>query len=246
MTRDYQQTEWSLADLLPDAEEETIACALSDLEESVADFERQRSKLTPEISPSGLLDLLGRYQSLQERSTVLGSYGSLWFAADTQSDNALTFRNRMEQVLTEVQNRTLFFSLWWKELVDDEADRLLPAKEEYPDEHHYLRDLRRLRPYILDERSEQIINMKDANGIGGVLTLYSMLTNRLDFRLEVDGEERVLTRDGVMSWTPKISPISYSHYCGLIWCQEWITRWRSGRGETRGRPLGYAKQGWRT
>ena len=131
---------------------------------------------------------------------VLGAYGSLWFASDTQSEDALTFRNRMDQALTDLQNRILFFSLWWKEVDDDQAARLLPAKADHPDEHHYLSDLRRLRPYVLDERSEQIINMKDANGIGAVLTLYSMLTNRLEFRLEVDGEEQVLTRDGIMSF----------------------------------------------
>ena len=47
---------------------------------------------------------------------------------------------------------------------------------------HHLRDLRRMRPYTLEERSEQVINLKDADGIGGLLTAYSMLTNRLEFQ----------------------------------------------------------------
>jgi oligoendopeptidase F len=33
-----------------------------------------------------------------------------------------------------------------------------------------------------------------------VLTIYSMLTNRLEFRLAVDGEEKTLTRDALMSY----------------------------------------------
>jgi oligoendopeptidase F len=200
MTKDFQQTEWSLIDLLPDAAEETIAGRLTELEAAVVEFELRREELATGLSPNRLLSALHDYQAIQEKMMVLGAYGSLWFASDTQSEEALTFRNRMEQVLTEVQNRILFFSLWWKELNDDAAERLLPSKQSHPDEHHYLGDLRRLRPYILDERSEQIINMKDANGIGAVLTLYSMLTNRLEFRLEIDGEEKVLTRDGVMSF----------------------------------------------
>ncbi len=51
------------------------------------------------------------------------------------------------------------------------------------------------RPYTLDEKSEQIINIKDENGMSAVMTLYSMLTNRLEFTMVVDGETRKLTRD---------------------------------------------------
>jgi oligoendopeptidase F len=52
----------------------------------------------------------------------------------------------------------------------------------------------------LDERTEQIITIKDADGIDALLTLYSVLTNRLEFSIEVDGETKVLTRDGLMSY----------------------------------------------
>ena len=51
----------------------------------------------------------------------------------------------------------------------------------------------------LEETSEQIINLKDANGISALTTVYSMLTNRLEFTLEIDGEERTLTRGELMS-----------------------------------------------
>ena len=53
--------------------------------------------------------------------------------------------------------------------------------------------------YALDERIEQLINTKDTDGIGGLLTVFSMLTNRLTFKVEVDGEERDLTRDELVS-----------------------------------------------
>ncbi len=246
MTREFKQTQWSLTDLLPNAAEETVVGHLNELETAVADFERCRDELGQRVSPSRLLDVIEVYQVVQEKMTVLGAYGSLWFASDTQSEDALTFRNRMEQALTEVQNRILFFSLWWKGLDDDEAARLLPAKADHPDECHYLSDLRRLRPYILDERSEQIINMKDANGIDAVLTLYSMLTNRLEFRLEVDGEEKILTRDGAMSYAfspnPDVRAAAYREVQAVfqreskILSQIYINRvrdWHSEQIETR-------------
>jgi oligoendopeptidase F len=74
------------------------------------------------------------------------------------------------------------------------------------DYRHFLLELRRLSPYTLDEKSEQIINIKDDNGIGAVMTLYSMLTNRLEFTLEVDGETKRLTRDALAGYAHSTQP----------------------------------------
>ena len=108
--------------------------------------------------------------------------------------------NRVQQAATAAGNRVLFFTLWWKGLDDAQAAALLPAGEENADFRHFLADVRRFRAHSLDERSEQIINLKDDNGIQAVVTLYSMLTNRLEFRLAVDGEEKQLTRDALLSY----------------------------------------------
>src|SRR6185436_16793251 len=43
-------------------------------------------------------------------------------------------------------------------------------------------------------------NIKDENGITAINSLYSMLTNRLEFTMEIDGQTRTLTRDALMSY----------------------------------------------
>lgn len=203
---EYEISGWDLSELLPDTEETTIRARLAALEESVQAFVARRERLSAEIDPSELIETMQQYEALVEQIYTLGAYGSLWFSADTQSPAALTYRNRMQQTLTNIQNRTLFFELWWKSLDDDEAAALLPNADQYPDYRHYLQDLRRTKPYTLDEKSEQLINTKDANGIDAVLTLYSMLTSRLEFTLEVDGEVKTLTRDALMSYAHSPRP----------------------------------------
>lgn len=191
---------WDLTELLPEPSEAEISARLEALDETVRELETWRGRLSPDMDRSDFRRLLMVYERVLERTTVLSAYGSLWFSEDTQSRAAQSYRNRLQQVLTAVENRTLFFTLWWKGLDPGAADRLMPTAEESADHRHFLLDLRRFQPYTLDERSEQIINLKDANGISGVLTLYSMLTNRLEFRLEIEGEQRTLTRDGLMSY----------------------------------------------
>jgi oligoendopeptidase F len=190
---------WDLTELLPEPTEEVIVERLASIEVLVQSFESRREDLSAEMGQEKLLEVLQQYESLVEKVEVLAAYGYLWFASDTQDQAALDFKNRIEQVLTDVQNRVLFFSLWWKQLDDPDTDALLPPASQYPDHRHFLENLRRLRPFTLEEGSEQLINLKDADGMDAVLTLYSMLTNRLEFRLEVDGEERVLTRDQLVA-----------------------------------------------
>jgi oligoendopeptidase F len=196
---DVRQEGWDLSELLPQPSEQIIAARLEELEQAVADFEKGRSDLSPEMGSALLLEKVQAYNDLLSQLYVLGYYGSLWFSADTQSASALAYRNRIEQVLTSVQNRMLFFTLWWKQLDDEAAASLLPTGEQARDYRHFLEDLRRFKPFTLEESSEKLINLKDADGQDALLTIFSMLTNRLEFHLEIEGEEQTLTRDQLMS-----------------------------------------------
>lgn len=199
----YKLSKWDLSELLPEPDEAVISQKIDELWRLVEDFEAQRTRLDDELTAAGLLDILRRYEALLDQVDVLGGYASLWFAQDTLAADALSFRSRMQQLFAQVENRILFFTLWWKGIDDKTAERLLPTAElgleaeELQDYRYYLEELRLFSPYTLDERSEQLINLKNANGVQAMVTLYSMLTNRLDFHLEIDGEEKALT-DGEM------------------------------------------------
>ncbi|NPA90576.1 MAG: M3 family oligoendopeptidase [Chloroflexi bacterium] len=196
----YTLGKWDLSDLMPDATPETLEARLRALEEAVTAFEAHRSHLRPDMDPEEFLQILKEYEAIVETIHTLSGFAQLWFSENTQSPEALDYRNRVQQVLADVENRLLFFSIWWKSLSDEEAERLLPSAPEHADYRHFLLSLRRFKPFTLDERSEQIINLKDANGVEALLTLYAMLTNRLEFELEVDGEIRRLTRDELMAY----------------------------------------------
>ena len=202
-TTTYQLGRWDLSDLLPDASEAAIAQRLAHMEAAVTAFESRREALRPSMPREEFLAVLREYRELIEEMNVLSGYASLWFYSDTSSQEALTLRNRVRQATTPMGNRMLFFTLWWRGLSDEEAAPLLPDDPKdlnATDDRHYLSDLRRFKQYTLDEKSEQIINVKDDNGIAAVMTLYSMLTNRLEYTLTVDGETLKLTRDALMSY----------------------------------------------
>ena len=200
----YELSGWDLSELLPDAADETIQARLDAIEKDVAAFEARRTQLEDfsagAISELDLAPFMQHLERLTERMYVLGAYGSLWFSADTQSEAALQFEGYMQQRLTQFQNRLLFFDLWWKALSDEQAQALLPDLNRFPDYAYALQSDRRFKPFTLDENAERIINTKDANGMSSLITVYSMLTNRLEFQLEVDGEPKTLTREELMTY----------------------------------------------
>jgi oligoendopeptidase F len=195
----YQLGRWDLSELLVNPSDESVAARLAEVESLVQALEAWRPLLSSAMPVTDLVTMLRATEEVTEKMWALGAYGSLWFSSDTQSTAALTFRNRVQQAFTGLQNRLIFLELWWKGLSEPEAERFYAGMDGEADYLHYLRDQRRLKPHTLEERAEQIINLKDADGIGGVLTAYSILTNRLEFELDGPQGRQKLTRDELVS-----------------------------------------------
>ncbi len=202
MTYGFAEPErWVLADLLPSPESaETV---IAELEQAVSRFEAARERLSPEMAEDEFLQALRQYEEIARSLQRLSGYAHLWFSEQTQHQPALAFLGRVEQLNADIQNRILFFSLWWKGLDDEPAQRLL---RNTGDLRYYLESLRRFKPYTLSEPEEKVINLKDVNGVNALVTLYDMITNAFTFELEVDGERKRLTREQLAVYVRHPSP----------------------------------------
>jgi len=203
MDHDFEQSRWTLDALLPAHEGTELEQILEEVERQVAEFEASRERLSPGMSCEEFLAVMRLSEAISVNLARLGGYAHMWFSEDTQSQAALGFLGRMEQLSTDVQNRMLFFSLWWKGLDEEPAQRLIAGSGDYA---YYLESLRRFKPYTLSEAEERIINLKDVNGPSALVKLYQMITNRFSFRLEVDGAPKEMTRDELSSYVRAPSP----------------------------------------
>jgi oligoendopeptidase F len=199
----YELSRWSLDDLLPAPKGPALDQILADLEDAVSELEAGREQLSPDMPEAEFQRLMGLVERIAALAGPLGAYGNLWFAGDTQDQDALAFRGRMEKLLTDVKNRTLFFTLWWKGLDDGPAERLMAVSG---DNRYYLESLRRFKPHTLSELEEKVINLKDVNGVNALVILYDMITSDYTFELEVDGEVKELTRSELIPYVMGPSP----------------------------------------
>ena len=196
MTTTYTQKAWSLADLFPALDSRELKDAFKELESRAAALESKRPLLTDKISQLEFLTLIGELEMLYRLGHRVASFAELTFSGDTQNQAALGLMARTEQLLSEIQNRTLFFSLWWKDLAEDVAAPLMANAGDYS---YWLEEMRHYKPHTLTEAEEKIINTKNVTGVSAFNTLYDSLTNRYVFKVEVNGEMKELTRGELMS-----------------------------------------------
>ncbi|MEX1072001.1 MAG: M3 family oligoendopeptidase [Anaerolineales bacterium] len=189
---DYILGRWKLDDLFPGHDSKEMKAALKQLETKVSAFEKFRTQLKPAIKEKDFIAILKQLEANTRLAARIDQFAGLWYSENTQNQDAQTFQAQIEQKLAELQNRTLFFSLWWKALDEKNAKRLIKAAgKEY---EYWLRQMRNFKPYTLAESEEQIINLKDVTGAKALQTLYSSITNRYVFKVKTDGETKDYNR----------------------------------------------------
>ncbi len=199
----YTLTRWNLNELYPGFDSPDLQVAFDNVEEQVMSFEGIRGKLTPDIDPNQFMEFVRASEATTRIINKIYAFTGLSFASNTQDQIAQTYMARVQQFVAEMQNRTLFFSLWWKELDDQNAERLMSTAGDY---RYYLEEMRHFKPHTLSEAEEKIVNIKDVTGAGALITLYDAITNRYVFKLDVDGETKELTRGQLMAYVQGTDP----------------------------------------
>ena len=199
----YKQQAWQLSELFSGFADPKIEETIAAVEANIQAFEAYRPKLQPDMDIEEFRALLELEEEGTELFSHLFGYGHLVFAGNTQNQEAQVFLAKIGQLAASAQNRTLFFGLWWKELEESAAQRLLMVAG---DLRYWLEVLRLEKPHTLSEAEEKILNIKNVNGTRGFVQLYDSITNRYTFKIMVEGEEREMTRDELSSYYRSADP----------------------------------------
>jgi oligoendopeptidase F len=194
---------WSLDVLFPSPDGPEVQAAFTDLDRRVARAERRRRQLVPRIAAKTFLEIIREREEIRSLARRLMAYAELHFCENTQDPAAQTFLANTELRMAEIENRLLFFSIWWKALPAASARRLMKQSGPY---RYFLEQMRRLSPHTLSEPEEKVVNLKDATGSQALTNLYQSLTNRLRFELAVDGEQKQLTSSEIAVYFRSPSP----------------------------------------
>jgi len=183
--------EWNLDDLYTAMDSPQLKADLAKAENESAAF-AARFKGNLEALATGadpgkeLAAAVMAFEGLEELLGRLVSYAGLLHAGDTVDPMRSKFYGDIQEKITAASAHLLFFPLELNRIEDDVLDRAMDDQElgRY---RPWLEDVRKEKPYQLEDRVEQLFHEKSVTGRGAWNRLFDETIAAL--RFSIDGEE---------------------------------------------------------
>ena len=183
--------EWNLADLYPSFDAPEVATDLGQAEaECVAFEETYKGKLGEiAVSPDAgerLHAAVARFEAIEELLGKLMSFAGLLYTGNTTDPQRAKFYSDVRERVTAASVHLLFFTLELNRIDDSLIERAL-GQPKFGRYRPWIEDVRKEKPYQLEDRVEQLFHEKSVTGLGAWNRLFDETISSL--RFDVDGEE---------------------------------------------------------
>ena len=183
--------EWNLSDLYPSIDSPEVTRDLERLDEECIAFELAcKGKLAEETAKAGggewLAAMVRRYEAIDDLSGRLVSFAGLVHAGGNLDPAISKFYGDVSERLTAASTHLLFFTLELNRVEDDVLERAM-ANADLAHYRPWLEDIRKEKPYQLEDRVEQLFHEKSVSGYAAWNRLFDQTIASLRFR--VSGKE---------------------------------------------------------
>lgn len=191
---------WDLSDLYSGLQDPALAADVERLKAEAQAFEeRYRGRIAVEdCTVERLREALDKYEEINRRLSRPVSYTELVFACDTSDPARGAALQQMQQASTAVTRHLIFFDLEIGRMPES-TFQALKSDERLSEYRHYLELERVLARHHLSEAEEKIIQELSNTGVRAFQRLFSEITSRARFRVEVHGEVRELNQSEVLA-----------------------------------------------
>jgi oligoendopeptidase F len=178
--------EWNLADLYPGIDSSAVRRDLDKADADCASFEADFKGRLGELAaraPGDLANALRRYEAIDDLLGRLISYASLVYAGNTMDPERTKFYGDVQERITAASLHLLFFTLELNRIDDDVIDKAMSE----PSLGHYrpwLEDVRREKPYQLEDRVEQLFHEKSVTAYSAWNRLFDETIASLRFKVK--------------------------------------------------------------
>lgn len=178
--------EWDLGDFYPSLDSPEVGKDFSKLEKLCAAFEKSYSGKVAKLTGAQLAKSLSEYEVIQELFGKLGSFASLLFAKNMSLPQNAQFYQNVQEKLTILSSKILFFTLAINNISDKEMAAKLKDKS-LAKYSPWLRDIRAFKPYQLSDELEKLLLEKNVAGRSAWTRLFDETLT--DLRFPYDKEQ---------------------------------------------------------
>ena len=185
--------EWNLADLYPAMDAPEVKRDLDRGETECIAFEEAYKGRLADLAASAdagrtLAEAVRRYEAIEDLLGRLISYAGLLYAGNTTDPASAKFYGDMQERITAASLHLLFFTLELNRLDDAALEKAMadPALGHY---RPWIEDVRKDKPYQLEDRVEQLFHEKSVTGYSAWNRLFdeTMVALALQGRRQVAG-----------------------------------------------------------
>ena len=177
---------WDLSDLYESGDDPRLEADVAEAEQASAAFRERYHGKVAELDAAGLAEAIEERERIESIFTRAIYYAHLWFATDMADAPRGALVARLTEAGAALDTQLLFFGLELAELDEEAAEELL-ASQPLERWAHWLRNVRKFRPYLLTEPEEKIVTEKSVTGVSAWDRLYEELLGAL--RVELDGAD---------------------------------------------------------
>ncbi|MBI5264377.1 MAG: M3 family oligoendopeptidase [Bradyrhizobium sp.] len=179
--------EWNLSDLYAGIDAPEVTRDLQKLDSECVAFEADyKGKLATGAAAEGggkwLAEAVRRYEAIDDLVGKLGSYAGLVHAGDNIDPAISKFYGDVSERLTIASTHLLFFALELNRIDDEVIERAMQT----PELGHFrpwIEDLRKEKPYQLEDRLEQLFHEKAQTGYSAFNRLFDQTISGLRFKV---------------------------------------------------------------
>ena len=181
-----EEVAWDLSDLYESAEDPRFESDVEEAEKAAAAFRERYYGKVEDLEAGELAAAIEEMERIESLVTKAGYFAHLDYATNMADPARAALVARLTEKGAALNTQLLFFGLEIADLADDAAEALL-ARPELAKWDHWIRSLRKFRPYLLSEAEEKILTEKTVSGVSAWDRLYEELLGAL--RVEIDGTE---------------------------------------------------------
>ncbi|WP_182085350.1 M3 family oligoendopeptidase [Aureimonas sp. ME7] len=186
--------EWNLCDLYAGIDAPEVAADLEQGRGRAAAFQaRWKGRLEEAAAGTGAEGLgaaVAEFEAIEELLGRLVSYAGLLYAGDTASPANAKFYGDIQSRITDIAAQLLFFGLELNRVDEAVIDAAMERDPAFAHYRPWIVDLRRDKPFQLEDRIEELFLEKSVTGHGAWNRLFDETMTAL--RFHVDGEELAL------------------------------------------------------
>lgn len=189
-------TKWNLTKFYNNLNDLNLKKDIDSIMPLVLKFKNKYKTKISTFKPKNFITFFNEQEKITKKLNKISFYLNYNFALNTQNQEIIIKKAEFENLITNVSNELLFISQEIKKIGYNNLIKLSKNKELKEYSNFFYQTAKSIK-YILNEKNEFILNIKENSGITAFNNLYDEFVNSFLFKIKINNKQKTLTESEI-------------------------------------------------